>query len=133
MGRCRSTNTFSDAGLSSVTIPAAGSFHDRPNLWGWCRDPFWVLKTDETEHGGWHRCDIRWQAFSASGTLLAEGPNVLFFRFPSRKKRERVHRIFFERGIHCLRYPGRILAIWAPYLTPECEECQEGATYVPGE
>lgn len=98
------------------------------NPWGFTVDEFEMLPSGEY----WHRCDIRWLCLTAEGTeMVSEGPNVMFFRFTSRKLLHRVHRRLYAKGIKCLRYPNQVLAVCVPFRHPDCQECRDGALYLP--
>jgi hypothetical protein len=131
----RRANTTTPAGIAqhdreAIDFVAAriASFHDRPNVWGWERDFRWCLTHGEDY---WHRCDVRWLAATAGGELEAEGPQCMFFRFATYFGRAAVHKRMFERGVHCLRFPGKVLAIQIPWSDNGCDECREGAVYAP--
>ena len=78
-----------------------------------------------------HRCDYRWHVTTAGGELVSEGPRVMFFKFPNEEARTKIRRTLWQRGIHCLSYPGCVLVVSIPYVAG-CEECDQGAAYVPG-
>ncbi len=55
----------------------------------------------------------------------------MFFKFPSEEARLKVRKVLYQRGIHCLQFAGCVLAVSIAYV-PGCDECDEGAAYVPG-
>lgn len=110
-------------GMTHWSIPP---LHQRPSLWGWERDPWWLLRPGEY----WHRCDVKWRCWSCGEGvgLLAENKDAMFFQFPDLAWRAAVHKTLWSRGIHCLRYRGGVLCIAVRYVAG-CDECDFGALY----
>jgi len=89
------------------------------------RDPYWEPTADAPHH----RCDTRWLVASGGGTLYAESPAAMYFRFTSRKRRAEMEARLFRKCIKSVKFTGRVLVVVVAALAEgDCEECDTGIT-----